>query len=126
MCVCKDQSPKIKQRKKHLEQIMAVKHCRAFQISVTHQKDLESTQPLTHTIKFQTDPKYKRCLFLENYEQKKLWYNLSHSHYFDDNFCASLCLIEMRSVNSIFHIHSLACSGAHHNHPHPSLHSLHV
>lgn len=57
---CKYHSSKIKTNKKSQKQTMVVKHCRAFQISVAHQKDLRHTP--THTIKNQTDRKENKNL----------------------------------------------------------------
>ncbi len=52
-------------------QTKVVKHCQAFQISVAHQKDLESTQPPAHTIQNQTDQKVKQGHLFTEIRTKK-------------------------------------------------------
>lgn len=73
---CKYHSSKIKQTKKS-KQTMVVKHCRAFQISVAHQKDLRSTRPPTHTIKNQTDRIENKDASLQKSEQREAAWTLS-------------------------------------------------
>lgn len=72
---------KLKRKKKQFNQTknnqtIAVKHCRAFQISVAHQKTPRSTRPTTHTIQNQTDQKVNQGHLLTEIRTRQSCFHL--------------------------------------------------
>lgn len=83
---------KKKQQKKQFNQTknnqtIAVKHCRAVQISVAHQKTPRSTQPTTHTIQNQTDQKVNQGHLLTEIRTRQSCFHLGLPGIISGCFC---------------------------------------